>query len=73
MVNNTFFFFSRTKNALRLNLDINHWGLKVYQVYSNDDPRMTFNLSMARSDLHILLYGENVEKSVSETVPKTNG
>ena len=26
-------FFSRTKKALRLNLCIEHWGLKVYQIY----------------------------------------
>ena len=45
------FFFSRTKTALRLNLGIQHWGLKVYQVCSNDDPRMTFDLWMARSNL----------------------
>ena len=44
-------FFSRTKKALRLNLDIEHWGLKFYQVCSNDDPRLTFDLFMAGSNL----------------------
>ena len=35
-------FFPRTKTALRLNLGIYHLGLEVYQICSNDDPRMTF-------------------------------
>ena len=44
--------FSRTKKVSRLNLGIKHRGLGVYHVCSNDDPRMTFDLSMARSNLH---------------------
>ena len=44
-------FFSSTKKALRLNLDIQHRGLKVYQVYWNDDTRMTIDLFMEWSDL----------------------
>ena len=32
-------FFSRTKKALRLNLGVQHQGLEVNQVCSNDDPR----------------------------------
>ena len=32
-----------TKKALRPNLGIQHWGRKVYQVCSNDDPRMSSN------------------------------
>ena len=47
--------FSRTQKALRHNLDILHWGLKVYQVYSKDDPRMTFDIFMARSNLCLVL------------------
>ena len=40
---------------------------------SNDDSRMTFELSMARSNLHPhTLVGGNVEKSCSENVLKTN-
>ena len=35
--------FSRTKKALRLKLGIQHRGLKVYQIYLNDDTRMTFD------------------------------
>ena len=56
------------------------WGLKVYQVYSddevcsNDDPRQTFNLFIVRSNLHLCAYvGENIENSVSQNVLKTNG
>ena len=44
--------FSRTKKALRLNLGIQHRGLKVYQVDSNDDSRLTFDISVVRSNLH---------------------
>ena len=45
----------------------------VYQVYSNDDPRMTFDLSMARSDwhLHTFCMEYNVEESFSENIQKT--
>ena len=35
--------FSSTKKALRLKLVIQHQGLKVYQVCSDDDTRMTFD------------------------------
>ena len=45
-------YFARTKKASRLNLGIQHRGLKVYQVDSNADFRLTFDLSMARSNLH---------------------
>ena len=46
---------------------------KVYQVCSNDD-RLTFDLFMARSNLHpIYYYGENFEKSFSQNVLKTDG
>ena len=45
-------YFSRTKKASKLNLVYN-MGDKVYQVDSNvDDSRLTFDLSMARSNLH---------------------
>ena len=46
--------YSRTKKASRLNLVTEHWGLKVIQVCSNDDPRLVFDLCTALSDL--LLY-----------------
>ena len=44
-------FFSRTKKALRLNFGMLHLGLKIYQVCSNDHPRLTFDLFMTRSKL----------------------
>ena len=31
-------FFSRTKKASRLDFVVEHWGLKVIEVCSNDDP-----------------------------------
>ena len=47
---------------------------KVYQICSNDDPRLTFDLFMVRSNLnpHAFVWG-NVEKSFSQKVLKTNG
>ena len=67
-------FFSRTKKASRLNLVIEHWGLKVIQICSNDDPRLTFELFTAQSNLRLnaFLWG-NIENSVSLNVLKTNG
>ena len=49
--------------------------LKVYQICSNDIHRLTFDLFNARTNLDLLkhLYGENVEKSFSQNVLKTNG
>ena len=37
-------FFSRTKTALRVILGIQQWGLKVYQICSNNDRWLTFDL-----------------------------
>ena len=42
--------FSSTKKALRLNLGIQHWGLKVYLICSNDESRMTFDHFMIWSN-----------------------
>ena len=51
----------RTKKASRLNVGIKDPGLKVYQC-SNDDPRLTFDLLTARSNLLPMhLYGENID------------
>ena len=64
MVKHLKIFFYRNKRAFR--------RLKVYQMCSNDCPRLFFFSSFAaRSNLHpIHLYGENVEKSVSQSVLK---
>ena len=53
--------------ALRLNFGIQYRDLKVYQVCSNDNPRLTFDLNTARSNLCpcTFVYGENVEESFS--------
>ena len=44
-------FFSRTKKALSLNLGVWHLGLKVCEVCSNDDHRLTLTFFTARSNL----------------------
>ena len=67
-------FFYRTKKASRLNLVTEHWGLKVIQICSNDDPRLTFDLFTAQSiSVPTQLHWENIENSVSQNVLKTNG
>ena len=67
-------FFSRTKKVLGLNLGIRHWGLKVDQFCSNDDPRLTYSyLLQDQIGVPMHLYGENIEKSFSQKVLKING
>ena len=74
MVKTLKIFFSRTKKSWRLNIDIQHKGLKVYQVCSNDDPRLTFDLyTQGQLCIPMHLYGENIENSVSRNVLMTNG
>ena len=50
----------QNQESLGLNLGIKHHGLKVYQVCSNDDPRLTFDLFTARSNLrpHAFIWGK---------------
>ena len=49
-----------------------HRGLKVYQVGSNHDPRLTFDhLRQGQICIPMHLYGKNVEKSFSQNVLKT--
>ena len=43
--------FFRTEWPISLKFSIRHRALKYYQVYSNDDPRLTFDLFMQRSAL----------------------
>ena len=53
-------FFSRTKQPLILKLGMQHWVLKYYQIPSNDDPRLTFDLFTQRSTLvHYAFVWEN--------------
>ena len=46
----------------------------VYQICSNDDRRLTFDLFYGKvkfASLYIYIYGENVEKLFSQNVLKT--
>ena len=43
-------FFSRTRSSVFLKLGMYHWGLKLYKLYINDDPGLTLNYFMARSN-----------------------
>ena len=60
-------FFSRIKKASRLNLVTKHWGLKVIQVYSNVDPRLTFDLFTAWSNMrpYAFVWGKHWKFSFS--------
>ena len=62
-------FFSRIEKASRPNLGIKYLGLKVYQVCSNDYPRLTFDLLKANLHPYAFVW----ENSVSQNVLKTNG
>ena len=44
-------FFSGTNRSITLKLNLHHWVLKYYQVYSNDDTVLTLTYFMARSNL----------------------
>ena len=68
-------FFSRMEKASWLNLGIRHLAFRVYQVCSNDDPRLTFDCLKRQGQIYIPmhLYGENIENSVSQNELKTNG
>ena len=49
-------YFLRTKKDSRLNLVTEHWGLKVIQVFSNNDPRLTFDLFMTVKFMSVCIY-----------------
>ena len=69
------------KNLLLQNQEsskVESWNIASWtqglQVCSNDDPRLTFDLFTPRSNLHPHAFvSENVEKSFSQNVFKTNG
>ena len=44
-------FFSGTKRSITLKLNLHHWVLKYYQIYSNDGAVLTLTYFMARSNL----------------------
>ena len=63
-------FFSRTKKALSLNLGVWHLGLKVCEVCSNDDHRLTFDFfySKVKFASPYICEGKMFEKSFSQNV-----
>ena len=54
---------------ISLKLGIQHWALKYYQVCSNDDPSLTFDLFIQRSTL-VLSYAFLWEKAKWWTAQK---
>ena len=44
-------FFYRTRRPMTSGLGMLHWGCGAYQVYSNDDPRLTLTYLTSRSNL----------------------
>ena len=42
-------FFSRTSSPMNLKLGMQHWGLKHYKVYINDDPGLNLTYFTAMS------------------------
>ena len=65
-------FFSGAKWLMTLKVGMQHWVLKYYQVFSNDDPGLTLTYFIARSNLVpflVHLYGKKVKQWIfSETV-----
>ena len=55
--------FSGTKWPMTLNVGMQHWVLKHYQISSNDDPELTLTYFMARSNL--VPYAIVWEKSIT--------
>ena len=55
---------------MTLKLGKQRWNLECYQIYSNDDPGLTFTYFTARSKLVLmLLYGEKGKTmDISETI-----
>ena len=43
--------FFGTKRSMTLKLGIQHWVLKYFQIYSNDDPGLTLIIFMTESNL----------------------
>ena len=48
---------SQKLKALRLNVGIQHWELKIYQVYLNDETRIFLTILFAWSNLCPSCYG----------------
>ena len=63
-------FFSGTKGPMTLNLGMQHWVHKYYQVCSNDDPGLTLTYFMARSNLlpYAFVWEKGKTMDISETI-----
>ena len=55
---------------MTLNLGIQHWVLKYYQICSNDDPRLTLTYFTARSNLvpYAFVWEKGKTMDFSETI-----
>ena len=74
MVRTLKIFFSRYQESFEAESWYIALETEVYQVCSNEDPRMTFDLFMARSNcVSVYLYRETVENSFSQNLLKTKG
>ena len=49
-------FFSRTRRLMTLGLGLKHFGCLIYQVCSNDDPRLTLTYLTLRSNLLLVAF-----------------
>ena len=70
MVKTLKIFFSGTKRPMTLKLDMPHWVLEYYQVYSNDDPGLTLTYFTARSNLapYVFVWEKGKTMDFSETI-----
>ena len=55
---------------MTLNLGMQHWILKYYQIPSNDDPGLTLTYFTARSNMvpYAFVWGKSKTMDVSETI-----
>ena len=55
---------------MTLKLGMHHWVLEYYQVYSNDDPGLTLNYFMAKSNLvpYTFVWEKDKTNDFSETM-----
>ena len=64
MVKTLRIFLNRTRSPIILKLSMQHWRLKLYKVYINDDPGLTMTYFAVRSNwVTCTLNGKTVTKS----------
>ena len=63
-------FFSGTEWPMILKHGTQHWGLKYYEICSNDDPELTLTFFTARSNLvpYTFVWGKGKTMDFSETI-----